>query len=57
MPYIYTQLALGLPVPDLACYNPLEADLYWVRGVDRAPRLFHAEMLRAMFVPPNQQAA
>jgi len=40
MPYYYVQLAFGEKLPQLPQYNALEADLYWVRGVDREPRLF-----------------
>ncbi|GIV61744.1 MAG: hypothetical protein KatS3mg044_0610 [Rhodothermaceae bacterium] len=43
MPWYYVRLALGGALPEMPRYNPLPADLYWVRGVDRAPRLFRGE--------------
>ena len=39
MPAYYVQLAFGEPLPELLPYNVLDPDLYWVRGVDRAPKL------------------
>jgi len=43
MPYYYVRLALGENLPNMPSHNPLEADLYWIRGVDRAPKLFRGE--------------
>lgn len=43
MPYYYTKLAFGETLPSLKTYNAVEKDLYWVRGVDRQPRLFRGE--------------
>jgi len=43
MPYYYVRLAFGERLPALPAYNPLEADLYWVRGVDRTPTLLRGE--------------
>lgn len=40
MPYMYMKLAFGEKVAELPKVNPLPADLYWVRGIDRVPRLF-----------------
>jgi carbamoyl-phosphate synthase large subunit len=39
MPWLYVQLAFDAVIPAMPAYNALEADLYWVRGVDRAPKL------------------
>lgn len=39
MPYFYTQLALGEKPPKLKPYNPLPANLYWVRQVDMGYKL------------------
>ncbi len=39
MPWYYVRLAFGEVLPELVPYNPLPADLYWVRGVDHTPRL------------------
>ena len=43
MPYIYTQLAFDDLNQDYAKYNAIPADLFWVRGVDRLPRLFKSD--------------
>ncbi|SHK18004.1 ATP-grasp domain-containing protein [Rhodothermus profundi] len=41
MPYYYVRLALGESIPEVPPYNPVAEGLYWIRGVDRRPRLFH----------------
>ncbi len=43
MPYYYVRLAFGEDLPEMPAFNPLDADLYWVRGVDRTPRLFRGD--------------
>ncbi len=40
MPHMYLQLAFGGTLPDVPKVNPIPAELYWVRGIDRTPRLF-----------------
>ncbi len=40
MPAMYVRLALGDDAGETAPYDPLPAGLWWVRGVDREPRLF-----------------
>ncbi|HMN67508.1 MAG TPA: ATP-grasp domain-containing protein [Bdellovibrionales bacterium] len=40
MPHMYVKLAFGEEIPEYPKTNPLPADLYWVRGIDRLPRLF-----------------
>jgi carbamoyl-phosphate synthase large subunit len=41
MPHMYVKLAFGESLEQVAKLNPLPAELYWVRGIDRLPRLFH----------------
>jgi len=48
MPYYYVCLALGNPIPSLPKYNPLDEGLYWVRGVDRIPKLFREEQWKTL---------
>ena len=49
MPYYYVKLAFDEPSPNVAVYNPLEAELYWIRGVDREPKLFKGAVWTAKF--------
>lgn len=40
MPYLYTKIAFLEDIPKVPQFNPVPNDLFWVRGVDRVPRLF-----------------
>lgn len=42
MPWMYIKLGFGEEIPKYEKVNPLPADLFWVRGIDRKPRLFQA---------------
>jgi carbamoylphosphate synthase large subunit len=39
IPYLYTKLAYKEPMPKLEKYNPLPADVYWIRHMDAPARL------------------
>ncbi len=40
MPHMYLKLAFGEAIAEVPKVNPIPPDLYWVRGIDRTPRLF-----------------
>lgn len=40
MPWMYLKIAFGEEVPKIAKMNPIPENIYWVRGIDRTPRLF-----------------
>ncbi len=43
MPYSYTRMAYGEPLPELGQFNALPADLYWVRLMDMGDRLLQKD--------------
>lgn len=45
MPYYYIKMAFGESLPKLVQYNPLEADLYWIRGMDMGFKLVKGDKL------------
>lgn len=48
MPAMYMQLGFGQEVAKMAKTNPIPADIFWVRGIDRVPRLFNAPLWSAI---------
>jgi carbamoylphosphate synthase large subunit len=50
IPYLYTKLAYKEAVPKLEKYNPLPADVYWIRHMDAPARLVKDDkVLGAMY--------
>jgi carbamoyl-phosphate synthase large subunit len=50
MPYYYVRLAYGEVLTGLPTYNPLDVDLYWVRGVDREAQMLRGDAWNAQRV-------
>ena len=47
MPFYYIKMAFGETLPELSQYNPLEKDLYWIRGMDMGFKLVKGDQLSA----------
>ncbi|MFQ5572910.1 MAG: hypothetical protein ACE5EJ_01525 [Nitrosopumilaceae archaeon] len=45
MPFYYIKMAFGESLPKLSQYNPLEEDLYWIRGMDMGFKLVKGDKL------------
>ena len=50
MPQIYLELGMGGEIPQMPRYDCVPENLYWVRGVDREPRMFREEEFVASYV-------
>lgn len=47
MPFYYIKMAFGETLPELSQYNPLEKNLYWIRGMDMGFKLVKGDQLSA----------
>ena len=47
MPHYYIKMAFEETLPELSQYNPLEKDLYWIRGMDMGFKLVKGDKLSA----------
>ncbi len=45
MPFYYIKMAFGETLPEFSQYNPLEKDLFWIRGMDMGFKLVKEEQL------------
>lgn len=47
MPFYYIKMAFEETLPKLSQYNPLEEDLYWIRGIDMGYKLVKGDQFSA----------